>query len=97
MGVELNVRAVAVKVTSAAVLPVPLSVTVCVAPGSVRVAVRLPEAVGVKLTTMAQLAEGTSVVLQVVEEMAKSPALAPLKAGACSVAVVPPVLDTVMV
>ena len=97
MIVAAKIRLVELSVTLATVFPVPVSVTVCVAPGSVKVAVRPPVAVGVKLIAIVQLAEGARVVVQVFAEAAKSMTLAPLRVGACSVAAVPPVLDTVMV
>jgi hypothetical protein len=80
--VATNVRPVRLNTTFATAVPVPVSVTVCVTPGRVKVAVRLPVAVGVKLIAMVQLAEGARVVVQVFAEVAKSTTLAPLRVGA---------------
>lgn len=70
MIVAAKVRLVELNVTLATVFPVPVSVAVCVVPGSESVAVRVPEAAGAKLTAIVQLARGARVVVQVVAEMA---------------------------
>lgn len=70
-----------------AALPVPDSATESVPEPSlmVQVAERAPEAVGLKIKFVVQLAEAASVEPQVVEETAKSPALVPETAAPLSV------------
>ena len=98
---KLSARAESVSVAGA--LPTPESDAVWVAAEAVpalsvmeRVAERAPLAVGVKVMVRVQPVEGARVAPQVLEKMAKSPMLPPLRTGVVSVAVVPPVLEMVM-
>ena len=72
----LKVRLIGVKVTAGAVVPVPVRLTVCVLglalSVTVRVPVRVPEAVGLKVTLIVQLASAFTEVPQVLVS-AKSP------------------------
>lgn len=83
-----------------AVVAVPESATVCGLPGAsslmLMLAVRVPAAVGVKVTLIVQLPEAATVAPQVVVR-AKSPALVPLTATPLMLRVALPVLVSVTV
>jgi len=89
-----KVREVGVRVSVAGELPMPVSCAVCVPAESVSesVPVRVPLAVGVKVMESVQPVEGARVAVQVLAEIAKSP----VTVGVWRVAVLPPVLLTVM-
>ena len=95
---ELKEREAGLIVTAAGARAVPLSGTLC---GEVeaefaisRLVLRVPAAVGEKITEMLQLAPAANVVPQVLESW-KSPACAPLNEMALMARLLPPLLERV--